>query len=188
MNELLIEEMNQVSVIVSNPAYVTEATPEDIDEVDPTNLAPLVSGSAPIVTAPASEDGDVAEEKVDDGNEDDDDTEGLVKALQKVLDNLEELNKELRDLVSPRGGASTQQPPMDPIIDVWDTGKAWEREYDLYPEASRDDINIRLYNQQTWKKEDKDLVDGLTNILVMHFRLSRLTEKVLKDQVNQPNK
>ena len=43
-------------------------------------------------------------------------------------------------------------------------------------------------NQQTWKKEDKDLVDGLTNILVMHFRLSRLTEKVLKDQVNQPNK
>ena len=80
MNELLIEEMNQVSMIVSNPAYVTEATPEDIDEVDPTNLAPLVSGSAPIVTAPASEDGDVAEEKVDDGNEDDDDTEGLVKA------------------------------------------------------------------------------------------------------------
>ena len=101
----------------------------------------------PIVTAPASEDGDVAKDKVDDGNEDDDDTEGLVKALQKVLDNLEELNKELRDLVSPRGGASTQQPPKDPIIDGWDTGKAWEQEYDLYPEASRDDINIRLYNQ-----------------------------------------
>ena len=154
------------------------------------------------MTAPASEDGDVAEDKVDDENEDDD-TEGLVKAMQEVLDNLEELNKELRGLVSPTpGDTSTQQPPVDPSIDVWDTGKAWEQESDLYPEASRDDINIRLYNQvgdlhqkmqervnlQTWNKEDKYLVDGLANILVMHFRLSRLTEKVLKDQVNEPNK
>ena len=83
MDELLQEEMNQVSVIVSNPAVITEATPEDVDEVDPADLAPLVSGSAPIVNAPASEDGDVAEDKIDDGN--DDDTEGLVKAMQEVL-------------------------------------------------------------------------------------------------------
>ena len=96
------------------------------------------------MTAPASEDGDVAEDKVDDENEDDD-TEGLVKAMQEVLDNLEELNKELRGLVSPTpGDTSTQQPPVHPSIDVWDTGKAWEQESDLYPKASRDDI--RLYN------------------------------------------
>ena len=38
--------MNRVSVVVSNPAYVTEAT-LDVDEVDPVDLAPLVSGTAP---------------------------------------------------------------------------------------------------------------------------------------------
>jgi len=42
-------------------------------------------------------------------------------------------------------------------------------------------------NQQTWNTGDEDLIDGLGNILVMHFRLGRLTEKVLKDQANGPN-
>ena len=61
--------MNQVPVIVRNPAYVAEVELDE-DEVDPTDLAPLVSGNAPIVTAPASEDGDVAEDVVEDGNDD----------------------------------------------------------------------------------------------------------------------
>ena len=91
MNELLVEERNRVSVVVSNPAYV--------DEVDPADLAPLVSGTAPIVTAPASEDGDVAEDKVENENEDDD-TEGLVQAMQEVLDKLAELNQELKSMLS----------------------------------------------------------------------------------------
>jgi len=52
LNELLVEEMNRVSVVVSNPAYVAEAA-LDVDEVDPTDLAPLVSGTTSIVTAPA---------------------------------------------------------------------------------------------------------------------------------------
>ena len=43
--------MNHVPVIVRNPAYVELGE----DEVDPTGLAPLVSGNDPIVTAPASE-------------------------------------------------------------------------------------------------------------------------------------
>ncbi len=63
MNEPLVEEMNRVSVVVSNPAYVAEAA-LDVDEVDPADLAPLVCGTAPIVTVPASKDGDVAEDKV----------------------------------------------------------------------------------------------------------------------------
>ena len=123
-----------------------------------------------------------------------------MKVLQEVLDNLEELNKEVRDLLSPSpGGTRTQQPPPDPRIDVWDTGKAWEQEYNLHPESSMNDISVRLcnqvedllqkmqerVNQQTWNKGDKDLIDGLANILVM--RLSRLTEKVLRDQANRPN-
>ena len=41
-------------------------------------------------------------------------------------------------------------------------------------------------DQQTWNKRDKDLIDGLANILVMHFRLGRLTEKVLKGQAKEP--
>ena len=44
--------MNRVSVVVSNPAYVAEAA---LDEVDPADLAPLVRGTASIVTVPASE-------------------------------------------------------------------------------------------------------------------------------------
>ena len=192
--------MNRVSVVVSNPAYVAKAA-LDVDEVDPADLAPLVSGTAPIITAPASEDGDVAEDKAEDKDEDDD-VEDLVKVLQEILDNLEELNKEVRDLLSPfPGGTSTQQPPVDPCIDVWDTVKASEREYNLYPESSRNDISVRLcnqvehmlqkmqerVNQQTWNKGDKDQIDGLANKLVMHLRLSRLTEKVLRDQANGPN-
>ena len=90
MNELLVEKMSRVSVVVSNPAYVAEAA-LDVDEVDPADLAPLVSGTAPIVTAPASEDGDVAEDKAEDEDEDGD-AEDLVKVLQEILDNLEELN------------------------------------------------------------------------------------------------
>jgi len=37
-----------------NPAYINEAA-LDVGEEDPIDLAPLVSGNAPIVTAPASE-------------------------------------------------------------------------------------------------------------------------------------
>ena len=53
-------------MIASNPAYLAEVTgvdQEDADEIDPADLAPLISGSAPIVNAPASEDGEVAEDE-----------------------------------------------------------------------------------------------------------------------------
>ena len=60
-----------------------------VDEVDPADLAPLVRGTAPIVTVPALEDGDVTKDKVEDKNVDDD-AEDLVKVLQDVLDGLEE--------------------------------------------------------------------------------------------------
>ena len=61
--------MNQVPVIVRNPAYVAEVELDE-NEVYPADLALLVSGNAPIVTAPASEDGDVAEDAVEDENDD----------------------------------------------------------------------------------------------------------------------
>ena len=55
MDELLKKKMNRVPIILRNPAYVAEVEPDE-DEVDPADLAPLVGGNAPIVTAPASED------------------------------------------------------------------------------------------------------------------------------------
>ena len=65
--------MNCLSIIVSNPAYleaVAEVDHGDACEIDPTDLTPLISRFAPMVTATASEDGEVAEvkEKVQDGN------------------------------------------------------------------------------------------------------------------------
>ena len=179
------EEMNQVPMIECNPAYVAEVELDE-DGVDPADLTPLVSGNAPIVTAPASEDGDVAEDVVEDEDEWDV-KEDLLEILQNVLNNLEELHKEVKDLRYPTpGGAGSQQPPVDPHIDVWDTGRAWEREYKLHPDSSRDEISTRLFNQvvdmlqimqervnqPTWNKRDKDLIDGLTNILVMLLRLN----------------
>ena len=46
------KRMNQVPVIVRNPGYVVDVELVK-GEVDPVDLAPLVSGNAPIVTAPA---------------------------------------------------------------------------------------------------------------------------------------
>ena len=192
--------MNRVAVIVGNPAYVAEAA-LDVDEVDPDYLPPLVSGDAPIVTAPAQEDGDVAEDNVEDEIEDED-TEVLVRTMQEVVDKLAELNQELESMMSSAPeDTNTQEPLLDPNINVWDTRKAWEQEFDLYPEASREEVCSRIYvqvgkllhkmqervDQQTWNRDDKDVTDGLANIIVMHFRLGRLTEKALRDQANGPN-
>ena len=70
----------------------------------------------------------------------------------------------------------------------------------MHPDPSIDEINSRLFNQvvdlfriihervsqQTWNKRDIERIDGLKAISVMHFRLGRLTEKVLKRQVRKP--
>ena len=71
--------MNQVPVIVRNPAYVADVELDE-DEVDPADLTSLVSWNAPIVTAPVSEDKDVAEDVVEDGN-DDEEMEDIPKIL-----------------------------------------------------------------------------------------------------------
>jgi len=42
-------------------------------------------------------------------------------------------------------------------------------------------------SQQTWNERDRELIDGLNNISVMHTRLGKLTKKVLKDQAKKPN-
>ena len=108
----------------------------------------------------------------------------------------------MRSILSPApGDTGSHQTPVVPRIEVWDTGRAWEREYKLCPDSSREEISDRLLNQmadllrimherinqQTWNERDRELIDGQNNISVMHVRLGKLTEKVLKDQAKKPN-
>ena len=183
-----------------NQAYINEAA-LDVDEVDHVDLAPLVSGNAPIVTAPASEEGDIAEDRVEDKDKDED-TDVLVRTMQEVVDRLAELNQELESMVSSTlEDTRTQELLVNPHVNVWDTRKAWEQEFSLYPEASREEVCSRIYvqvgrllhymqerfDQQTWNRSDKYMTGGLANIIVMHFRLGKLTERALRDQVKGPN-
>ena len=62
-----------------------------------------------------------------------------------------------------------------------------ELEYRLHPDPSIDEISSRLLqilqervDQRTCNNKDIKLIEGLKAISVMHARLGRLTEKVLK--------
>jgi len=201
--------MNRVPVIVWNPAYVEELEPDEGEDVDPADLAPLISGNTPIVTVPASEDEDVAEEVVEDGDEDHDE-EDLPKTMQDVLEELEELDREviqglqgldqeLGSIMSLRD-TSSQQPTVVPNVNVWDTGKAIEQEYRLHPDPTMMEVRDRLSNQvwdllqilqervdqHTCNNKDMKLIDGLKTISVLHSRLGILTETVLKRQARRP--
>jgi len=198
--------MNRVSVIVRNPAYIEEL---DGDEVDPADLAPLISGNTPIVTVPASEDEDVAEEVVEDGDEDPDE-EDLLDMMQNALKELEERSREMiqglqgldqeLDSRMSRRDTSSQQPIDVPNVDVWDTGKAIEQEYRLHPDSTMMEVRDRLsdqvldllqilqerVNQHTCNDKDIRLIEGLKTILVLHSRLGVLTDTVLNRQAKKP--
>ena len=69
---------------------------------------------------------------------------------------------------SMQGSINSGQPPVVPDDKLWDTELAWNREFNLYPDASRSVVISRLYNQvwhllqkmkervtqQTWRRED----------------------------------
>jgi len=198
--------MNRVSVIVQNPAYIEEL---DGEEVDPADLAPLISGNTPIVTVPASEDEDVAEEVAEDGDEDPDD-EDLPKMMQNVIEELEELSREViqglqgldqeLDSIMSLRDTSSQQPIDVPNVDVWDTGKAIEQEYRLHPDPTMTEVRDRLsdqvmdllqilqerVDQHTCNNRDMRLVEGLKTILVLHSRLGVLVDIELNRQAKKP--
>ena len=198
--------MNRVSVIVQNPAYIEEL---DGEEVDPADLARRISGNTPIVTVPASEDEDVAEEVVEDGEEDPDD-EDLPKMMQNVIEELEELSREViqglqgldqeLDSIMSLRDTSSQQPIDVPNVDVWDTGKAIEQEYRLHPDPTMTEVRDRLsdqvmdllqilqerVDQHTCNNRDMRLIEGLKTILVLHSRLGVLTDIELKRQAKKP--
>ena len=198
--------MNRVSVIVRNPAYIEEL---DGEEVDPADLAPLISGNTPIVTVPASEDEDVAEEVVEDGDEDPDD-EDLPKMMQNVIEELEELSREViqglqgldqeLDSIMSLRDTRSQQPIDVPNVDVWDTGKAIEQEYRLHPDPTMTEVRDRLsdqvmdllqilqerVDQHTCNNRDMRLIEGLKTILVLHSRLGVLVDIELNRQAKKP--
>ena len=193
--------MNQVPVIVRNPAHIEEVELDE-DEVEPADLTSLFSGDTPIVTVPTSEDEDVTEDVVEDSKEDEE-TEDVPQMLWDVIASLTELNKEMKSILSPTpGDTSSHQPAVVPQVEVWDTGKAWEQEYRLHPDSTRKEVSDRLSNQvwdllrimqervdqQTCNSKDKKLIDGLKAISVMYFTLGKLTERVLKRQAKTPYK
>ena len=66
--------------------------------------------------------GDVEEDK-----DKDEDTDVLVQTMQEVMDRLSELNQELENMVSSAlEDMGTQEPLVDPNVNVWDARKAWE--------------------------------------------------------------
>ena len=170
--------MNQVPAIIRNPAHVEE--PESDGDVDPADLAPFISGNTPIITVPTSRAEEVREEMED-----------MYNFLGEISEKIQTFNSTMQ------GSINSSQPPVVPDDKLWDTGLAWEREFDLYPDASRDVIISCLYNQvwdllqkmkervaqQTWKTEDQEIVEGLINIMVLSVRNNISTDKILKDQV-----
>ena len=239
------KKMNRVPVIVWNPAYL-----EELEPVDP---ATFLSGDSQIVTAPASDDGDVVEEIVEEPEDGDmhsamndmydflgrlseriqsfkdkhanpgqppvvpdevpaavdEDVVGDIpeeaeedpkQVLQDAVQSLSRLNDGLRSVLSLSRDTSSSQHTDVPNVDVWDTGKAIEQEFELFPNPTRKGLKDRLDNQVwdllrlmqervdqgTYNDTDIRLVEGLHVISVLHARLCVLTEIGLKHRAKRP--
>ena len=86
---------------------------------------------------------------IEEGELDEDVTgEVVVDEAEEVIQGLERLTREIRSLMSlPLGDRSSQQHTVVPNVDVWDTGKAIEQEYRLYPDPTMKEVRDRLFNQ-----------------------------------------
>ena len=102
--------------------------------------------------------------------------------MLEKLGKSQELLKEIRDIMSSISeDTSSGQHTVVPNVDVWDTGKAIEQEYRLYPNPTMKEVRDRLSNQvwdllqilqervdqQTCNNKDIKLMDGLKAISVM---------------------
>ena len=132
--------MNQGPVMMQNPAYVEEEE-LDKDEVDPADLAPLVSGDSPIVTVP-----DLKEENV-------------VEDLGEDVDEDEEIQVDVWYTGKTREQEYRLHP--DPSIDEI-SSRLFNQVWDLLQ------IIQERVDQQTCNNKDIKLIDGLKAISVMH--------------------
>ena len=187
--------MNRVPVIVWNHPGEQER-----EEIDPADLAPLVSGNSPRVTVPEDTvEGDAAG-RPDEVDEDED--LRYIREFEERLDAEEqEIRREFRNL-----GAYTpevtqpQQLAVVPEFDVWDFNKAWDSEYSQHPDSNITGISDRLADQvwsllyiiherveqQTYNNKDIELADGLNAMSVMIHRISDISKNADKVSTGKP--
>ena len=190
-----MKKMNRVPVIVWNPAY--------IEELEPRDSMDLISGDSQIITAPASDDGatgeevadepdvgDVVEEVVDGpdvGGSAEEAEVDVKQVLQEAVQSLSTLNDEIRSVLS----LSRDRRAVVPDIDTYDTGKATEEEFRLFPRKDlRDRLDNQVWNllhllqervaQGTCDETDVKLIEGLQVICVLQARLSVYAEIAIK--------
>ena len=156
--------------------------------------SPCRDTDPPIITVPASEDEDVTEDAPEDVGED------ATQVLRDAVQSLSRLNDGLRSVLSLSRDTSSQQHTDVPKVDIWDTGKAIEQEFRLFPNPTRKGLKDRIDNQVwnllqiiqervdqgTYNNTDIRLVEGLHAISVMHARLGVLTEIALKNRARRP--
>ena len=153
-------------------------------------------GQPPVVPdeVPAEVDEDVVGDIPEEAEED------PKQVLQDAVQSLSRLNDGLRSVLSLSRDTSSSQHTDVPNVDVWDTGKAIEQEFRLFPNPTRKGLKDRLDNQVwdllrliqervdqgTYNDTDIRLVEGLHVISVLHARLSVLTETALKHRAKRP--
>ena len=164
-----------------------------MEELEPRDSLDSVSGESPIVTAPASDDGaaegGVVEEPGDESSAGEDEA-GVKQVLQEAVQCMSSLNEDLRSILS----LCRDQATVVPDIDVYDTGKATEEEYRLFPNPTRQELRDRSnnqvwnmlhllqerVNQGTYQETDVKLIEGLQAILVLQARLNVHAEIAIK--------
>ena len=132
-----------------NQARLLIPEDEHDEEIDPADLVPSTSGNTPNTTVPAS--------RAEEGREE---NENMHYFLGDIVQQIQTFNSTMQRSIN------SGQPPVVPDDKLWDTESAWDREFSLYPDASRSVIISRLYNQvwdllqkmkehatrQTWKR------------------------------------
>ena len=177
--------MSRIPVIVRNPAYMEEMEPKDSWD--------SVSGESLIVNAPASDDEAVERGVVEDPDDESsagEDEEDVKQVLQEAVQCMASLNEDLRSILS----LCRDQATVVPDIDVYDTGKATEEEYRVFPNQTRKELMERL-NNQVWNmlhllqervnqgiynETDIKLIEGLQVVLVLQARLNAYSELAIK--------
>ena len=165
-------------------SYSIHRKPNWTSHTEEDEPGPVIVGN----TIPASEDENVAEDVVEDSDEDKE-MKDVPQILWDVITSLADLNKEMRSLLTPTpGDTSSHQLAVVPMLRFGTQGRLGNRNTDciLTLIEKRGWLAILIMqeriNQQTWNNMDLELIDGLKAISVMHFRIGRLTEKVLNGQ------
>ena len=186
--------MNRVPILVRNPAFVGGLEPDE-EGVDPADSAPSISGNDPVTTVPASDDEEAGGEVTTGGAEvGREDMVDMHDFLGEIVEQIQAFNSTMQ------GSSNPSQPPAVPDINTWDTGKAVEQEYRMFPNPTRKGLKDRLDNQiwsllqimhervghGTCNDTDIKLIEGLQVIAVLHARLNVLTDIAIRHRARRP--